>query len=124
VIAFDETFDLGSLTYYLQIPSSNTQARQILEREFGKLTALCPERLAHTDAKSDLGDGDFKRSRSWRKKFKKDRGRDRRDLPVLTRRGSTESDISQQSGSSGSENLNSPAHRNKKSPLADRRIQK
>ena len=65
-----------------------------------------------------LGDGDFKRSRSWRKKFKKDRGRDRREHPVLTRRGSTESDISQQSGSSGSENLNSPAHRNKKSPLA------
>ena len=65
-----------------------------------------------------LGDGDFKRTRSWRKKFKKDRGRERRDHPVLTRRGSTESDISQQSGSSGSENLNSPAHRNKKSPLA------
>ena len=64
-----------------------------------------------------LGDGDFKRSRSWRKKFKKERGRDRRDHPTLTRRGSTESDISQQSGSSGSENLNSPAHRNKKSPL-------
>ena len=31
-----------------------SQARQILEREFGKLTALCPERLAHTDAKSDV----------------------------------------------------------------------
>lgn len=65
-----------------------------------------------------LGDGDFKRSRSWRKKFKKDRVRDRRDHPTLTRRGSAESDISQQSGSSGSENLNSPAHRSKKSPLA------
>lgn len=25
VIAFDETFDVGSLTYYLQIPSTNTQ---------------------------------------------------------------------------------------------------
>eukprot|EP00112_Aurelia_sp_Birch-Aquarium-sp1_P024769 Seg798.2 transcript_id=Seg798.2/GoldUCD/mRNA.D3Y31 product=Liprin-alpha-1 protein_id=Seg798.2/GoldUCD/D3Y31 len=124
VIALDETFDAGTLTYYLQIPSTNTQARQILEREFSKLAALCPDRAVHADGKSDLGDGDFKRTRSWRKKFKKDRGRERRDHPVLTRRGSTESDISQQSGSSGSENLNSPAHRNKKSPLADRRIQK
>ncbi|XP_065070914.1 liprin-alpha-1-like isoform X1 [Rhopilema esculentum] len=124
VVAMDETFDVGSLTYYLQIPSTNTQARQILEMEFAKLTALCPDRLLHADGKSDLGDGDFKRSRSWRKKFKKERGRDRRDHPTLTRRGSTESDISQQSGSSGSENLNSPAHRNKKSPLVDRRIQK
>ena len=25
VIAFDETFDVGSLTYYLQIPSTNSQ---------------------------------------------------------------------------------------------------
>eukprot|EP00794_Sanderia_malayensis_P018119 gene18119-19929_t len=120
VIALDETFDVGSLTYYLQIPSTNTQARQVIEREFKKLIAHCPDRAIHTDAKSDFGDGDFKRTRSWRKKFKKDRIiKDRRDHPVLTRRGSTESDISQQSGSSGSENHNSPAHRNnKKSPLA------
>ena len=26
VVAMDETFDVGSLTYYLQIPSTNTQA--------------------------------------------------------------------------------------------------
>ena len=44
---------LSSLCYFL-IDIFVYQARQILEKEFAKLTALCPERVAHADAKSDV----------------------------------------------------------------------
>lgn len=47
------------------------QARNTLEREYNKLLILCHE--YKTSTQSDLGDGDFKRSKSWRKKFKKEK---------------------------------------------------
>lgn len=40
LIALDETFDHNSMALALQIPTSNSQARQVLEREFNNLLAL------------------------------------------------------------------------------------
>uniref|UniRef100_A0AAR2J7Z1 SAM domain-containing protein n=1 Tax=Pygocentrus nattereri TaxID=42514 RepID=A0AAR2J7Z1_PYGNA len=65
LIALDETFDFSSLALILQIPMQNTQARQILEREFNNLLALGTDRrLEENDDKS------FRRSPSWRKRFR------------------------------------------------------
>ncbi|XP_055039386.1 liprin-alpha-4 isoform X8 [Misgurnus anguillicaudatus] len=65
LIALDETFDFSSLALILQIPMQNTQARQILEREFNNLLALGTDRrLEECDDKS------FRRSPSWRKRFR------------------------------------------------------
>ncbi|XDV51675.1 hypothetical protein PO909_020514, partial [Leuciscus waleckii] len=65
LIALDETFDFCSLALILQIPMQNTQARQILEREFNNLLALGTDRrLEECDDKS------FRRSPSWRKRFR------------------------------------------------------
>ncbi|XP_077059405.1 liprin-alpha-4 isoform X16 [Siphateles boraxobius] len=65
LIALDETFDFCSLALILQIPMQNTQARQILEREFNNLLALGTDRrLEESDDKS------FRRSPSWRKRFR------------------------------------------------------
>ncbi|XP_067288332.1 liprin-alpha-4 isoform X10 [Pseudorasbora parva] len=65
LIALDETFDYSSLALILQIPMQNTQARQILEREFNNLLALGTDRrLEECDDKS------FRRSPSWRKRFR------------------------------------------------------
>uniref|UniRef100_A0A672RTF7 Liprin-alpha-2-like n=1 Tax=Sinocyclocheilus grahami TaxID=75366 RepID=A0A672RTF7_SINGR len=65
LIALDETFDFSSLALILQIPMQNTQARQILEREFNNLLALGTDRrLEESDDKS------FRRSPSWRKRFR------------------------------------------------------
>uniref|UniRef100_A0ABI7XJB2 SAM domain-containing protein n=1 Tax=Felis catus TaxID=9685 RepID=A0ABI7XJB2_FELCA len=44
LIALDENFDYSSLALLLQIPTQNTQARQILEREYNNLLALGTER--------------------------------------------------------------------------------
>ncbi|PIO25265.1 hypothetical protein AB205_0217340, partial [Aquarana catesbeiana] len=44
LIALDENFDYTSLALLLQIPTQNTQARQILEREYNNLLALGTER--------------------------------------------------------------------------------
>ena len=73
-----------------------------------------------------MGDGDFKRSKSWRKKFKKDKppkGERTKDLmqQESVRRHSGESDGSQHSGSSGSE-VASPSRRPKKSPATGEHI--
>ncbi|XP_051890471.1 liprin-alpha-4 isoform X2 [Pristis pectinata] len=65
LIALDENFDYSSLALLLQIPTQNTQARQVLEREFNNLLALGTERK--------LDDGDdksFRRAPSWRKRFR------------------------------------------------------
>ncbi|XP_062921653.1 liprin-alpha-4 isoform X6 [Mobula hypostoma] len=65
LIALDENFDYNSLALLLQIPTQNTQARQVLEREFNNLLALGTERK--------LDDGDdksFRRAPSWRKRFR------------------------------------------------------
>ncbi|XP_073771454.1 liprin-alpha-4 isoform X21 [Danio rerio] len=65
LVALDETFDFSSLALILQIPMQNTQARQILEREFNNLLALGTDRrLEECDDKS------FRRSPSWRKRFR------------------------------------------------------
>ncbi|XP_078053985.1 liprin-alpha-2-like isoform X1 [Mustelus asterias] len=65
LVALDENFDYNSLALLLQIPTQNTQARQVLEREFNNLLALGTERK--------LDDGDdksFRRAPSWRKRFR------------------------------------------------------
>ncbi|XP_027000041.1 liprin-alpha-4 isoform X2 [Tachysurus fulvidraco] len=65
LIALDEMFDFSSLALILQIPMQNTQARQILEREFNNVLALGTDRrLEESDDKS------FRRSPSWRKRFR------------------------------------------------------
>ncbi|KAM9310887.1 liprin-alpha-2 [Gastrophryne carolinensis] len=64
LIALDENFDYTSLALLLQIPMQNTQARQILEREYNNLLALGTERrLDETDDKN------FRRGPSWRRQF-------------------------------------------------------
>uniref|UniRef100_A0A672MWC0 Liprin-alpha-2-like n=1 Tax=Sinocyclocheilus grahami TaxID=75366 RepID=A0A672MWC0_SINGR len=65
LIALDETFDFSSLALILQIPMQNTQARQILEREFNNLLALGTDRR-----QEESDDKSFRRSPSWRKRFR------------------------------------------------------
>uniref|UniRef100_A0A803TFZ1 PTPRF interacting protein alpha 4 n=1 Tax=Anolis carolinensis TaxID=28377 RepID=A0A803TFZ1_ANOCA len=65
LIALDENFDYNSLALVLQIPTQNTQARQVMEREFNNLLAL------GTDRRLDDGDDKtFRRTPSWRKRFR------------------------------------------------------
>uniref|UniRef100_H2Y9Y3 SAM domain-containing protein n=1 Tax=Ciona savignyi TaxID=51511 RepID=H2Y9Y3_CIOSA len=49
VVALDNTFDAEAFALVLQIPNQNTQARQILEREFSNLVALGTERQLEPD---------------------------------------------------------------------------
>ncbi|XP_053605037.1 liprin-alpha-1 isoform X9 [Plodia interpunctella] len=46
LIALDDNFDANSMALALQIPTQNTQARQILEVEFSNLVSVGTERLA------------------------------------------------------------------------------
>ncbi|XP_073658020.1 liprin-alpha-4 isoform X2 [Tursiops truncatus] len=65
LLALDENFDHNTLALVLQIPTQNTQARQVMEREFNNLLALGTERK--------LDDGEdkvFRRAPSWRKRFR------------------------------------------------------
>uniref|UniRef100_A0A8C5XBZ0 PTPRF interacting protein alpha 4 n=1 Tax=Microcebus murinus TaxID=30608 RepID=A0A8C5XBZ0_MICMU len=65
LLALDENFDHNTLALVLQIPTQNTQARQVMEREFNNLLAL------GTDRKLDDGDDKvFRRAPSWRKRFR------------------------------------------------------
>ncbi|XP_064029501.1 liprin-alpha-4 isoform X4 [Pogoniulus pusillus] len=65
LLALDENFDHNSLALVLQIPTQNTQARQVLEREFNNLLAL------GTDRRLDDGEEKtFRRTPSWRKRFR------------------------------------------------------
>ncbi|XP_060143073.1 liprin-alpha-4 isoform X4 [Globicephala melas] len=65
LLALDENFDHNTLALVLQIPTQNTQARQVMEREFNNLLAL------GTDRKLDDGeDKVFHRAPSWRKRFR------------------------------------------------------
>ncbi|XP_070326768.1 liprin-alpha-4 isoform X7 [Odocoileus virginianus] len=65
LLALDENFDHNTLALVLQIPTQNTQARQVLEREFNNLLAL------GTDRKLDDGeDKGLRRAPSWRKRFR------------------------------------------------------
>uniref|UniRef100_A0A8C3SAL7 SAM domain-containing protein n=1 Tax=Chelydra serpentina TaxID=8475 RepID=A0A8C3SAL7_CHESE len=64
LIALDENFDYSSLALLLQIPTQNTQARQILEREYNNLLALGTERRL-----DESDDKNFSRGPSWRRQF-------------------------------------------------------
>ncbi|XP_058062009.1 liprin-alpha-1 isoform X2 [Anopheles bellator] len=50
LIALDESFDANSMALALQIPTQNTQARQILGAEFNKLLELSTERRTDRDS--------------------------------------------------------------------------
>ncbi|XP_075921411.1 liprin-alpha-2 isoform X6 [Petromyzon marinus] len=69
LIALDDTFDHIALALSLQIPTQNTQARQVLEREFNNLLALGTERRLEEDALFQNEDKNFQRGPSWRKRF-------------------------------------------------------
>ncbi|XP_054844824.1 liprin-alpha-2 isoform X3 [Eublepharis macularius] len=64
LIALDDNFDYGSLALLLQIPTQNTQARQILEREYNNLLALGTDRRL-----DEADDKNFRRGSSWRRQF-------------------------------------------------------
>uniref|UniRef100_A0A7N6AAW2 SAM domain-containing protein n=1 Tax=Anabas testudineus TaxID=64144 RepID=A0A7N6AAW2_ANATE len=66
LVSLDETFDYSSLALILQIPMQNTQARQVLEREFNNLLALGTDRRLEESG----DDKSFRRSPSWRKRFR------------------------------------------------------
>ncbi|XP_075044374.1 liprin-alpha-1 isoform X4 [Mixophyes fleayi] len=65
LIALDETFDHNTLALLLQIPTQNTQARAMLEREFNNLLIRGTDRRFDDD-----DDKNFRRAPSWRKKFR------------------------------------------------------
>nr|XP_033784098.1 liprin-alpha-1 isoform X11 [Geotrypetes seraphini] len=65
LIALDESFDHTALALLLQIPTQNTQARSVLEREFNNILAMGTGRRFDED--DDKG---FRRAPSWRKKFR------------------------------------------------------
>ncbi|KAK7098725.1 hypothetical protein V1264_002964 [Littorina saxatilis] len=65
LVALDESFDHNSLALALQIPTQNTQARMVLDREFNNLLAR------GTDRRLEEGEGGkLRRAPSWRKKFR------------------------------------------------------
>ncbi|XP_067245642.1 liprin-alpha-1 isoform X3 [Chanodichthys erythropterus] len=65
LIALDESFDHNALALLLQIPTQCTQARALLEHEYGHLIAAGTERRLEED-----DDKNFRRAPSWRKKFR------------------------------------------------------
>ncbi|KAM7087125.1 liprin-alpha-1 isoform 5-T5 [Molossus nigricans] len=65
LMALDETFDFNVLALLLQIPTQNTQARSVLEREFNHLLVMGTDRRFNED-----DDKSFRRAPSWRKKFR------------------------------------------------------
>ncbi|XP_059693824.1 liprin-alpha-3-like, partial [Haemorhous mexicanus] len=65
LLALDDTFDWADLALLLQIPTQNTQARQLLEKEFSALISAGTERRLDEDAPRP-----FSRSPSWRKLFR------------------------------------------------------
>ncbi|NWR19117.1 LIPA1 protein, partial [Emberiza fucata] len=65
LVALDESFDYNALALLLQIPTQNTQARTVLEREFNNLLAMGTDRRLDED-----DDKSFRRAPSWRKKFR------------------------------------------------------
>ncbi|KAM6996773.1 LOW QUALITY PROTEIN: liprin-alpha-3 [Passerculus sandwichensis] len=65
LLALDDTFDWADLALLLQIPTQNTQARQLLEKEFSALISAGTERRLDEDAPRP-----FTRSPSWRKLFR------------------------------------------------------
>uniref|UniRef100_A0A8C1IC32 PTPRF interacting protein alpha 1 n=1 Tax=Cyprinus carpio TaxID=7962 RepID=A0A8C1IC32_CYPCA len=65
LLSLDESFDHNALALLLQIPTQCTQARTLLEQEYSRLlTAGTERRLEEDDEKN------FRRTPSWRKKFR------------------------------------------------------
>ncbi|XP_021564079.1 liprin-alpha-1 isoform X1 [Carlito syrichta] len=65
LLALDDSFDFSTLALLLQIPTQNTQARSVLEREFNTLLVMGTDRRFDED-----DDKSFRRAPSWRKKFR------------------------------------------------------
>ncbi|XP_029619981.1 liprin-alpha-3 isoform X2 [Salmo trutta] len=65
LLALDDTFDYTDLALLLQMPNQNTQARQMLEKEYNALISMGTERRPNED-----GTKTFTRSPSWRKMFR------------------------------------------------------
>uniref|UniRef100_A0A3Q3ASR6 PTPRF interacting protein alpha 3 n=1 Tax=Kryptolebias marmoratus TaxID=37003 RepID=A0A3Q3ASR6_KRYMA len=65
LLALDDTFDYTDLALLLQIPNQNTQARQLLDKEYNALISMGTERRPDED-----GTKTFTRSPSWRKMFR------------------------------------------------------
>ncbi|XP_068097239.1 liprin-alpha-3 isoform X5 [Hyperolius riggenbachi] len=65
LVALDDTFDCNDLALLLQIPTQNTQARQVMEKEFSNLITMGTERRLDEDSAKS-----FSRSPSWRKMFR------------------------------------------------------
>ncbi|XP_035243931.1 liprin-alpha-4 isoform X8 [Anguilla anguilla] len=76
LIALDENFDFYSMALILQIPMQNTQARQVLEREFNNVLALGTDRRL-----DESDDRPLHRSPSWRKRFRPREGQGLGTLP-------------------------------------------
>nr|XP_029540266.1 liprin-alpha-3-like isoform X1 [Oncorhynchus nerka] len=65
LLALDDTFDYTDLALLLQMPNQNTQARQMLEKDYNALISMGTERRPDED-----GTKTFTRSPSWRKMFR------------------------------------------------------
>ncbi|XP_062962008.1 LOW QUALITY PROTEIN: liprin-alpha-1-like [Cynocephalus volans] len=76
LLALDETFDFNALALLLRIPTRNTQARAVLQREFNNLLVMGTDRRFDED-----DDKSFRRAPSWGKKF---RGKDIRGLAAAS----------------------------------------
>ncbi|XP_047134779.1 liprin-alpha-1 [Hydra vulgaris] len=120
VIALDEHFDVDMFAYYLQIPSTNEKARKILAKEYSKLIDLCNDLQKYSQ--SDLVEGDFRRTKSWRKKFKKDKSvkdKSRKVEDNSIKRYSGDAETSYHFPRNAE--VTSPTRRLTKSPIIDRR---
>nr|XP_046212430.1 liprin-alpha-3-like [Oncorhynchus gorbuscha]XP_046212431.1 liprin-alpha-3-like [Oncorhynchus gorbuscha] len=65
LLALDDTFDYTDLALLLQMPNQNTQARQMLEKDYNALISMGTDRRPDED-----GTKTFTRSPSWRKMFR------------------------------------------------------
>lgn len=80
LLALDESFDHNALALLLQIPTQCTQARAMLEQEYGRLLSAGTERRLEED-----DDKNFRRAPSWRKKFRPKDVRSADTLPASFR---------------------------------------
>lgn len=67
VIALDESFDADALALALQIPTQNTQARQVLEREYSNLLALGTNREFEDDTNEERS---YQQNVLWKKRIR------------------------------------------------------
>uniref|UniRef100_A0A672MY09 Liprin-alpha-4-like n=1 Tax=Sinocyclocheilus grahami TaxID=75366 RepID=A0A672MY09_SINGR len=80
LLALDESFDHNAFALLLQIPTQCTQARAVLEHEYCRLLAAGTERTLEED-----DDKNFRRTPSWRKKFRPKDVRSADTLPASFR---------------------------------------